>query len=145
MQLKAKKTHPEAYSLKYATVGSAAFDLASVEEVEIKSGETKLVNTGWSFEIPEGYELEIRPRSGLSLNSKLRLSNSPGTIDSDYRGTVKFIVDLLMTRFPETYLITKGQRLGQALLKKVEQAEIVEVEELSDTERAEKGFGSSGQ
>lgn len=145
MQLKVKKTHPDAYPLKYATSGSAAFDISSIEQVEIKSGETKLVDTGWSFEIPEGYELEIRPRSGLSLNSKIRLSNSPGTIDSDFRGTVKFIVDLLMTRFPETYTITKGQRLGQALLKKVEQAEIVEVEELSDTERGSKGMGSSGK
>lgn len=144
MKLKIKKTHKDAFPLKYATIGSAGFDLSSVEEVVIFSGETKLVRTGWSFEIPEGYELEVRPRSGLSLNSKIRLSNSPGTIDSDYRGEVKFIIDLLMTKFPESYTITKGQRLGQALLKKVEQAEIEEVTELSSTERAEKGFGSSG-
>lgn len=144
MQLKVKKTHPDAQIPKYAYEGDAGFDLASIEQVEIKSGETKVIRTGLSFEIPSGFELQIRPRSGLSSSSKLRISNSPATIDSKFTGEVKIIVDLLMTRFPETYTITKGQRLGQALLKKVEQAEIVEVEELSDTERGSKGMGSSG-
>lgn len=145
MKLKVKKTHADAVIPKYATSGSAGFDLASIEQLEISSGETKIIRTGLSFEIEPGYELEIRPRSGLSSTTKLRLANTPGTIDSDYRGEVKFIVDLLHTRFPETYQIIKGQRLGQALLKKVEQAEIEEVEELSETERGEKGLGSSGR
>jgi len=145
MQLKVKKTDSTAYPLEYKTEGSAAFDLTSIEEVTITSGETKAVRTGWSFEVPPGFELEIRPRSGLSLSSNIRISNSPGTIDSDFRGEVKIIVDLLMKRFPETYTIVKGQRIAQALLKKVEQAEIVEIEELSETERGTGGFGSTGK
>jgi len=144
MQLKVKKTHPDAQIPKYAYEGDAGFDLASIEQVEIQSGQTKLVDTGLAFEVPPGFYLEICPRSGISLNSKIRIANSPGIVDEKFRGSVKFIVDLLMPRFPETYTITKGQRLGQALLKKVEQAEIVEVEELSDTERGSNGLGSSG-
>jgi dUTP pyrophosphatase len=144
MLLKVKKLHPDAIIPTYATKGSAGFDLASIEEVVILPGDTVLVRTGLSFEIPEGYELEIRPRSGNSLNTKLRLSNSPGTIDSDYRGEIKFILDNIMTKFPNPLIITKGQRLGQALLKKVEQAEIVEMTDLTETERGANGFGSSG-
>lgn len=144
MILKYKKLHPEAHTPKYATKGSAGFDLASIEEIVILPGDTVLIRTGLAFEIPEGYELEIRPRSGNSLNTKLRLSNSPGTIDSDYRGEVKFIIDNIMTKFPNPLIITKGQRLGQALLKKVEQANIMEVTDLTETERGENGFGSSG-
>lgn len=144
MKLRIKKLHPDAILPEYKSKGAAGFDIASIEEVVLRSGETHLIRTGLAFEIPEGYELEIRPRSGLSATSKLRLSNSPGTIDSDYRGEVKFIVDLLMTKFTDTYTVVKGQRLGQALLKKVEQAEFELVEELTETERAEKGFGSSG-
>lgn len=144
MKLKVKKLHPEAVLPSYATVGSAAFDIASVEQVTILPGETIKVRTGLSFEVPEGYELEIRPRSGLSFNSKIRLSNSPGTIDSDYRGEVHFILDNLMTKFPNPYIINVGQRLGQGIIRKVDQVEFEEVTELSETERGEKGFGSSG-
>ena len=144
MILKYKKSHPDAIEPKYATEGAAAFDLSSIEEITILPGETKLVRTGLNFQIEEGYELEIRPRSGLSLNSKIRLSNSPGTIDSDYRGEVHFILDNLMTKFPNPYTVIKGQRLGQGILRKVDRVEFVEVEELSETVRGEKGFGSSG-
>jgi len=144
MKLKVKKLHPDAILPSYATVGSAAFDIASIEQLTILPGETKKVRTGLSFEIPEGYELEIRPRSGLSLNSKIRLSNSPGTIDSDYRGEVHFILDNLMTKFPNPYIVAKGQRLGQGIIRKVDQVEFEEVIELSETERGENGFGHSG-
>lgn len=144
MKLKIKKLHPDAVLPTYATTGSAAFDIASLEQVTILPGETIKVRTGLSFEVPEGYELEIRPRSGLSLNSKIRLSNSPGTIDSDYRGEVHFILDNIMTKFPNPYIISKGQRLGQCIVRKVDQVEFEEVTDLTETERGEKGFGSSG-
>ncbi len=144
MKLKVKKLIPEATLPTYGTKGSAGFDIASSEQVTILPGETIKVRTGLSFEIPEGYELEIRPRSGLSLNSKLRLSNSPGTIDSDYRGEVHFIIDNLMTKFPNPYTIMAGQKLGQGILRKVDQVEFEEVTELTVTERGANGFGSTG-
>jgi dUTP pyrophosphatase len=144
MKLKYKKLHKDALEPSYSTVGSAGFDIASCEQVTIIPGETMKVRTGLSFEIPQGYELEIRPRSGLSYTSKIRLSNSPGTIDSDYRGEVHFILDNIMTKFPNPYIINRGQRLGQGILRKVDQVEFEEVTELSETERGDKGFGSSG-
>jgi dUTP pyrophosphatase len=144
LNLKIKKLDPTAILPSYATEGSAAFDISSLEQITILPGQTVKVRTGLAFEVPEGYELEIRPRSGLSLNSKIRLSNSPGTIDSDYRGEVHFILDNLMTKFPNPYTVIKGQRLGQGILRKVDRVEFVEVEELSETVRGEKGFGSSG-
>lgn len=144
MELKVKRLDPEAKLPSYGSDGAAGFDLASIEEVTILPGHTVLVRTGLAFEVPEGYELEIRPRSGLSAKSKIRLSNSPGTIDSDYRGEVMFILDNIMTKFPNPETVTKGQRLGQGILRKVDRVKFVEVEELSVTKRGEKGFGSTG-
>lgn len=106
MELKYKKLHKDALEPQYATKGSAAFDLASVEEFKLLPGDIVRVRTGLAFEIPEGYELEIRPRSGLSFNSKLRIANAPGTIDSDFRGEVEIIVDNIMGKFPNPYTIT---------------------------------------
>lgn len=144
MKLKVKKLHPDALVPSYATEGSVAFDIASLEQITILPGETHAIRTGLSFELEPGYELEIRPRSGLSLNSKIRISNSPGTVDSDFRGEVKILVDNLMTKFPNPYIISKGQRIAQGIIRKVDQVEFEEVEELNETERGEKGFGSSG-
>lgn len=144
MKLKVKKLDPEAVIPTYATEDSACFDLSSIEEIVILPGETKKIRTGLSFEVPSGYKLQINPRSGVSLNTKIRLSNSPGTIDADYRGEVHFIIDNLMTRFPNPYTVMKGQRLAQGELVKINQVEFEEVEDLSETERGEKGFGSSG-
>lgn len=144
MDLKVKKLHPDAQIPSYATSGAAGFDISSIEQVTILPGETVSVRTGLAFEIPEGYELEIRPRSGLSLKSKIRLSNSPGTIDSDYRGEVHFILDNLMTKFPNPYTVTAGQRLGQGFLRKVDKVNLIEVTSLSTTDRGSNGFGSSG-
>lgn len=145
MQLKVKRTNKNAQLPIWGSKFAAAFDLSSSEEVSIKSGETVAVDIGLAFEVPSGYYLEICPRSGLSLNTSLRIANSPGIVDEDFRGTVKVLMTNSMTRFPSTEIITKGQRIAQALLKKVEQAEIIEVEELSTTERGESGFGSSGK
>jgi len=144
MILKYKKLHEDAMEPVYSTKGAACFDISSMEQYSILPGETVKVRTGLAFEVPEGYELEIRPRSGLSFTSKIRLSNSPGTVDSDYRGEVHFILDNLMTKFPNPYLIMKGQRLGQGILRKVDRVEFEEVTELSETIRGEKGFGSTG-
>lgn len=146
MKIKIKKLHELAQIPSYGTKGSAGFDIASVEQVRVLAGETKLIKTGLSFEIPAGYEMEIRPRSGLSLKSKIRLSNSPGTIDSDYRGEVHFIVDNIMTKFPNEYLIEIGQKLGQGIIRKVDQVEFEEIseqDELTETERGSNGFGST--
>jgi len=88
-----KRLHPDAVVPRYATELAAGFDLVAVEDVIIAPGETALVPLGFAIEIPPGYELQIRPRSGISWKTKLRVSNSPGTVDGDFRGEVKVIVD----------------------------------------------------
>lgn len=142
MKLKVKKVNDLAILPQYQTKGAAAFDLHSVEEFTIQSGDTATVSTGLVFEIPEGYYLEIAPRSSISLNTRTRVLK--GIVDSDFRGEVKIIVENLYAKYPDPYMIVKGQRVAQALLKKVERAEIEEVEEVSTTERNTKGFGSTG-
>lgn len=93
INVKVRKLHDDAVIPRYATDGASGFDLVAVEDVIISPGETKLVRTGLAFEIPPGYEMQIRPRSGISLKTKLRVANSPGTIDEDFRGEVCVIVD----------------------------------------------------
>lgn len=104
-------------------------------------GETVLVGTGLSFEIPLGFELQVRPRSGMSLKTKLRVSNSPGTIDSDYRGEVKIIIDNIGH---SPYTVEIGDRIAQGVIAQAFQTVFEEVTELTDTERGAGGFGSSG-
>jgi dUTP pyrophosphatase len=123
---------------RYATPGAAGFDIAANEQVTIEPGETKLVGTGLFFEIPEGYELQVRPRSGVSLKTKLRISNSPGTVDSDYRGEVKIIID---NRGDTPYTVYFAERIAQGVIQKVEQATFNVKTDLSETERGEGGFG----
>lgn len=146
MQIKIKKLHPDAIIPKYQTSGSAGFDIHIIEDVEIYPGETKILKTGLSFEIPEGYELQIVPRSGVSAKTKIRVSNSPGTVDSDFRGEVGIIVDnidyLEKDNIPHT--IKKGERIAQGKITPVVQANFVETDELNQTERGAKGFGSTG-
>lgn len=144
MKIKVKKLSKLAQIPTYGTKEAAGFDIASIEEVVVLPGETKLIKTGLSFEIPSGYFMDIRPRSGLSSKTKLRLSNAPGTIDSDYRGQIMFIVDNLMTKFPNPYTVKVGEKLGQGIIKKIDQVEFEEVEELTETERGSNGFGSTG-
>lgn len=145
MKLKIKKLESRAKIPYYQTKGAAGFDLHSIDTVSIQAGSTMLVRTGLAFEIPEGYELQIRPRSGMSAKTKVRISNSPGTIDSDYRGEVKIIVDNISQNQADSYRIQEGDRIAQAILQKVEQAEFEQVDELSNTKRGSGGFGSSGQ
>lgn len=141
VRVKVKKIHPNAVIPQYKTSGSAGFDLYTIEDVEIQPGETKQIRTGLIFEIPEGYEIQIRPRSGMSLKTPLRISNAPGTIDSDYRGEVMIIAENTSI---VPFSVEKGTRIAQGVLQKVPQAEFIEVEKVSETERGEGGFGSTG-
>ena len=142
MKLKIKKLNPKAIIPAYQTKEAAGFDLHSIENVILKPGERKLIGTGLAFEIEFGYEVQIRPRSGLAFKHGITVLNSPGTIDSDYRGEIKV---LLINHSNEKFEIKKGDRIAQAVVAPVIQAEIVEVEELSSTKRGEGGFGSTGK
>jgi dUTP pyrophosphatase len=127
----------------YQTEGAAALDLhAAVEgEVVLAPGETRLLPTGLKLAIPAGYELQIRPRSGLALKHRLAVLNSPGTIDSDYRGEVQVI---LSNFGGEAFTVTRGLRICQALLAKVERLEWQPVARVPETERGAGGFGHTG-
>jgi len=140
IRIKVKKTDESATIPKYAHKGDSGFDLASIEAVTISPGETKLISTGLSFSVPEGYEMQVRPRSGLSAKTKLRISNSPGTVDSNYRGEVKVIAENTGHRI---IFIEKGDRIAQGVICPVYEAVFIE-ESLEDTERGSGGFGSSG-
>jgi len=127
----------------YATQGSSGMDLyADVEsELTIGPGEIKLVSCGIHLSIPEGFEAEIRPRSGLALKHGITLVNAPGTIDSDYRG----LVSLIMTNLGRlSFKIRRGDRIAQMVIKEVIRAEFLEEEELDETLRAQGGFGHTG-
>ncbi len=127
----------------YATPGSAGFDLrAAVEDkVVLEPGERALIPTGIILEIPEGYEGQVRPRSGLAVNKGVTVLNSPGTIDSDYRGEIKVI---LINLGKEKVEIKRGDRIAQLVISPVVKADIEEVEDLSETLRGSGGFGSTG-
>jgi len=142
MILKIKKLHKDALIPAYQTQEAAGFDLHSIEDVIIKTGERRLISTGLAFEMEKGYEVQIRPRSGLAYKYGITVLNSPGTIDSDYRGEIKV---LLINLGEEEFEIKKGDRIAQAVVAPVIQAEIVEVDELSNTIRGVKGFGSTGK
>ena len=127
----------------YQTPGSSGLDLhAAVEtSVEILPGETKLISTGISMSIPEGDEGEVRPRSGLALNHGITLPNSPGTIDSDYRG----IISVIMTNLgKKPFVVQRGMRIAQLVIHPVVRAELEVVPSLDETTRAGKGFGHTG-
>ncbi|HED06337.1 MAG TPA: dUTP diphosphatase [Ignavibacteria bacterium] len=128
----------------YLTKGSSGLDVRAAikDELLIHVGEISLVSTNLSFEIPEGYEIQVRPRSGLAVKHGIGILNSPGTIDSDYRGEVKII----MVNFgKEDYKILRGERIAQLIVSKVYTAKIIESTELNDSERAEGGFGHTGK
>ena len=127
----------------YKTDGAAGLDLcAHVEsDVTIKPGEIKLISTGISISVPLGFEAQIRPRSGLALKHGVTLVNTPGTIDSDYRGVISLI---LINLGPEPYVVKRGARLAQMVLSEVIRAELVEVADLEKTARSSGGFGHTG-
>lgn len=127
----------------YSTEGSSGMDLrAAIEkEIIIKPYETVLIPTNLSVEIPAGYEGQVRPRSGLAAKNFVTVLNTPGTIDSDYRGEIKVI----LTNFgKQNFVVNRGDRIAQFVITKVEKVEIVEVEELNSTKRNDGGFGHTG-
>lgn len=151
---------------EYKHVGDSGMDIRSIEKVIIGPGETKLIHTGIRLGIPKGYEVQIRPRSGVSLKTNLHIANSPGTIDSSYTGELGIIVRNLSQKYiadeksnyimsidgvenceHATYIIPEGFRIAQMVVCKVEEATLIRVEnedELKDTSRGGGGFGSTG-
>ena len=127
----------------YMTPGSSGVDLyAAVEdELLIPAGRSTLVPTGIAIAIPEGFEAQLRPRSGLALKHGLTLLNTPGTIDADYRGEIKVIVINLGDK---EYILKKGERIAQMIFARVEKAELLEIDELDETLRGAGGFGHTG-
>ena len=127
----------------YATSQSAGMDLrANIEEsITLHPMERRLVQTGLHIALPEGYEAQIRPRSGLALKHGITVLNSPGTVDADYRGEVMV---LLINLSGQDFVINSGERIAQMVIAKHEQGEFVEVEQLDETERGEGGYGHTG-
>mgnify|MGYP005703745681 FL=1 len=128
---------------KYETIGSSGMDLAADidEKIEIKPGETKIIPTGLSVSIPQEFEIQIRPRSGLAAKYQLSVLNTPGTIDADYRGEIKVI---LINLGKKSFIVEKGLRIAQMVLCPLIKAKIKEVETLDGTTRGSAGFGSTG-
>ena len=125
----------------YATQGSAGMDVLAAESVTIKPGQRHAVATGLSVAIPQGYEIQVRPRSGLAFKHGITVPNTPGTIDSDYRGELKV---LLINHGTDDFAIERGDRVAQLVLAPVTQAAWQEVDQLDETDRGEGGFGSTG-
>jgi len=140
-EVKIKKLNKDAVIPKYAHKGDAGADLVSVEDWIVKSGSTVVVDTGIALEIPMHYEVQIRPRSGLAAKHGITVQNSPGTIDCGYRGRCMVI---LHNTSKEDFHVTKGMRIAQMVVCKLPEVSLVEVDELSDTERGEGGLGSTG-
>ncbi len=127
----------------YATAHAAGMDISACLKVPVTLAplSTALIPSGFAIEIPEGYEAQLRPRSGLALRSMISLPNSPATIDADYRGEVKVI---LVNYGKEPFTVSHGDRIAQMVVARVEQVHFEEVEELAATDRGEGGFGHTG-
>lgn len=138
--MKLKILHPTATVPRYQTSGAAGFDFHASESITIMPGETALVSTGLAVELSPGTELQIRPRSGMSAKTKIRVGNSPGTIDEDYRNEIKIILDNT-GHLP--YTVQVGDRIAQGVVADVRREFFEVVDELSDTQR-KGGFGSTG-
>mgnify|MGYP002780189497 FL=1 len=134
--------HGEGLDLpRYATTGAAGMDVVSAEDVTLAPGARHAVATGLAVAIPPGYEIQVRPRSGLALKHGITVPNTPGTIDSDYRGELKVI---LINHGADPFAIARGDRIAQLVLAPVVQARWQEVAELDRTDRGSGGFGSTG-
>lgn len=141
IEVKFKMITPDAIMPKYMSNGSSGADIYSNEDVIINPGEIKLVSTGFQLSIPEGYEGQVRPRSGLALKNGVTVLNAPGTIDSDYRGEVKVI---LINLGKEEFRINKGDRIAQLIIADVAKADFILKENLDETIRSDGGFGHTG-
>jgi dUTP pyrophosphatase len=136
-----KKLSQDAVIPMYQSKGASGMDLHSIEKLDIGIGEIKLVSTGLAVEIPDGFEGQIRPRSGLAAKKGVTVLNTPGTIDADYRGEIKIV---LINLGNEVFHVEKGDRVAQLVIAPVERVEIKEITYLNQTERGENGFGSTG-
>jgi dUTP pyrophosphatase len=141
LQVKLKRLCVSARLPIKGTSGSAYYDLYAAEDAFIIGGRVKLVTTGWNIEVPEGYFLDIRPRSGLAAKG-ITINNSPGTVDADYRGELKIIVINLSGK---AYKIAKGDRIAQCALMPVLESDFIEVAKLSSSDRGTGGYGSTGR
>ncbi|MFW9958818.1 MAG: dUTP diphosphatase [Candidatus Odinarchaeota archaeon] len=139
--VRVKKLSPDAKMPQLARLGDAAYDLFSSVDYELMPREWYAVPTGIAIEIPDGYEGQVRPRSGLAAKEGVTVLNTPGTIDSGYRGEVKTI---MINLGDKPFKITKGMRISQLAIRPIPEVQFIEVDELSDTERGEGGFGSTG-
>ena len=141
MILKFKRIHPDATLPEYAHESDAGMDVRSVDDLEIAPGKRALVHTGLVMLLPPAYEAQVRPRSGLALKSGVTVLNSPGTIDSGYRGEVCVI----LANFGESaFAVKKGDKIAQIVVAPVTRTEIAETGSVDDTDRGEGGFGSTG-
>lgn len=153
MKIGFKKIHPDAVIPKYAHEGDVGMDVYSVEDVVLNLHEPTIVKTGLIADIPTGYEIQVRPRSGLAVKG-VTVWNSPGTIDSGYRGEIGVILIAckgngvldfpMMIPLARSFKINKGDRIAQLVVAPVTKCEPVEVKDVSDTERGDGGFGSTG-
>ena len=136
-----KRLSKEVSIPKYETSGSSGMDLGSNIDANISPGKIAIIPTGLALSIPKGFEAQIRPRSGLAAKKKISVLNTPGTIDSDYRGEIKVI---LINLGEEIFKVEKGLRIAQMVFCPIVQAQFREVDDLNETERGKGGFGSTG-
>lgn len=141
LNLKIKRINDLAKLPEQAHAGDAGMDLFSIEEKVIQPGEVALIHTGIKIELPEMTEAQIRPRSGLALKNAITVLNTPGTIDEGYRGEIGVI---LINHGKESFKVEVQMKIAQMVIKPILKVSILGVDELSDTERAEGGFGSTG-
>lgn len=139
--LKIRRISEDAVIPQYAHSGDAGMDLYSIEEKIIEPGETAFIHTGIQIELPQNTEAQVRPRSGLALKHSVTVLNSPGTVDEGYRGEICVI---LINHGKESFKVEKHMRIAQMVINEFIHADIMEVQELSASERSENGFGSTG-
>ncbi len=142
IQVKIKRLDPELPLPKYANPGDAGLDLYSAVDVTIEPGRRTMIPTGMAIALPQGYAGFVQPRSGLAAKKGLSIVNTPGLVDSGYRGELKVIA--INTDVDEPIVVARGERIAQLVVQRVPSVELVEVDELDQTERGEGGFGSTG-
>lgn len=141
MKLKIQKLTELTITPRYEHPNDSGLDLFSIEEIEIHSGESRLVHTGISIELPQGTEAQIRPRSGLALKHQITVLNTPGTVDEGYRGEIGVI---LINHGKSIFKVIRGMKIAQMVITPVIRVEVEEVDSLSNTSRGTGGFGSTG-
>ena len=141
-KIRIKKIRDNAVTPRYEHDGDAGMDLYAVEDSILRPGQRKLIPTGFQVEVPKGHEMQIRPKSGLALKHGITVLNTPGTVDSCYRGEVGVII---LNTSDRDYEVNAGEKVAQAVIARVEKAVVEEVEELTETQRGAGGFGSTGR